>query len=256
MKGRAYRGEDQMITRSTFWYLLTGVVAGLTLLVGCAPLPAVQPTPVVIRQAEEIEASQEITTPMPLPTVPPTPANAESTSLEARAAVDLAHRLNVPADKVEVVSSQKTEMPVGSLGCGPTEGVGQPGLLIGDEIVLRAGGLEYTYRSDGRRLVPCSPAAFPGGRDAVLLPGNRSADADSQNAAADDLAKRLGITKSAIRLVLIEAVQWPDASLGCPQPGMMYAQVITPGYRIVLEVNGKQYEYHTGRGGKVVLCEK
>jgi hypothetical protein len=36
----------------------------------------------------------------------------------------------------------------------------------------------------------------------------------------------------------------------------MYAQVITPGYRVVLEAGGQRYEYHTDTGRFVVLCEK
>jgi len=35
---------------------------------------------------------------------------------------------------------------------------------------------------------------------------------------------------------------------------MMYAQVITPGFRIVLEVDRKSYECHTGGGG-IVRCQ-
>ncbi len=46
---------------------------------------------------------------------------------------------------------------------------------------------------------------------------------------------------------------WPDTSLGCPQKGMMYAQVITPGFRVVLAVNDQDYEYHTDNA-RVVLC--
>lgn len=74
--------------------------------------------------------------------------------------------------------------------------------------------------------------------------------------AREDLAQRLGLAPEAIRLVSVEAVEWSDTSLGCPQPGMMYAQVITPGFRVVLEAEGKRYEYHTDRGRVVVLCEE
>ena len=49
---------------------------------------------------------------------------------------------------------------------------------------------------------------------------------------------------------------WPDSSLGCPKPNMNYLQVITPGYRIVLEAQGRSYEYHTDTGKRVVRCEK
>jgi hypothetical protein len=74
--------------------------------------------------------------------------------------------------------------------------------------------------------------------------------------ARENLAQKLGLSPEAIRLVSVEAVEWRDTSLGCPQPGMMYAQVITPGFRVVLEAGGKKYDYHTDRGRFVVLCEK
>lgn len=63
--------------------------------------------------------------------------------------------------------------------------------------------------------------------------------------AIGDLAQRLGLSREEIRVALVEAVDWPDTSLGHPQPGMMYLQVITPGFRVVLEAAGKTFEYHT-----------
>ena len=41
--------------------------------------------------------------------------------------------------------------------------------------------------------------------------------------AKEDLARRLGISVSEISLISVEAVDWSDTSLGCPQEGMMYA---------------------------------
>jgi hypothetical protein len=72
--------------------------------------------------------------------------------------------------------------------------------------------------------------------------------------AREDLARRLGLAPEAIRLVSLEAVEWSDTSLGCPQPGMMYAQVITPGFRVVLEAKRQKYPYHTDASRFVVLC--
>ncbi|MHB1460646.1 MAG: hypothetical protein ACYC1M_05125 [Armatimonadota bacterium] len=60
-----------------------------------------------------------------------------------------------------------------------------------------------------------------------------------------DLAKRLSMSVDDITLKKAEAVQWPDTSLGMAQPGMMYAQVVTPGYKVVLEAKREQYLYHT-----------
>ncbi len=92
---------------------------------------------------------------------------------------------------------------------------------------------------------PAAPGAEPpAGAEAVV------------RLAQEDLAQRLGLTPEAIRLVSAEAVEWPDTSLGCPRPGMMYAQVITPGFLVVLEAGGRTYEYHTDTGRFVVLCEE
>lgn len=73
--------------------------------------------------------------------------------------------------------------------------------------------------------------------------------------AGEDLAEYLGISAEAIQLKRIEHVIWPDASLGCPQPNMMYAQVLTPGYRIVLQAEAREYNYHTDETGTVIRCE-
>jgi uncharacterized protein (TIGR00251 family) len=72
----------------------------------------------------------------------------------------------------------------------------------------------------------------------------------------EDLAGRLNIAAQGIKLASVEGVEWRNTSLGCPQPGMMYAQVIVPGYRVVVEAEGQRYEYHTDRGRSVVLCEE
>lgn len=51
------------------------------------------------------------------------------------------------------------------------------------------------------------------------------------------------------------AQEWPDAGLGCPEPGETYAQVVTPGYRFDIIVDGVLYELHTDlRAGRIVLC--
>lgn len=63
--------------------------------------------------------------------------------------------------------------------------------------------------------------------------------------ARKDLSERLQIPISDISLVKEEAVEWPDASLGFPEKGMMYAQVITPGFKIILKADNKLYEYHS-----------
>jgi hypothetical protein len=48
--------------------------------------------------------------------------------------------------------------------------------------------------------------------------------------------------------------QFNDASLGCPQPGQMYAQVISVGYIITLSYGGVIYDFRIDQGGNAFLC--
>lgn len=68
------------------------------------------------------------------------------------------------------------------------------------------------------------------------------------------IAAELGVATSDVTAVSATAEVWPDASLGCPQPDMLYAQVVTPGYQVVVEVEGEQIEFHTDERGAVVRC--
>lgn len=61
-----------------------------------------------------------------------------------------------------------------------------------------------------------------------------------------DLAERLDVSPGKIEVDAVEAVEFSDTSLGVPEPGAMYAQVITPGYIIHLKVDDTPYEYHAG----------
>lgn len=71
----------------------------------------------------------------------------------------------------------------------------------------------------------------------------------------DDLADRLAIPVAEISLVEATQVEWSDSSLGCPEPGMSYMQVITPGYRILLQANNQTYEYHSNMNAHFVSCQ-
>ncbi len=75
------------------------------------------------------------------------------------------------------------------------------------------------------------------------------------NQAINDLATRLALAPDAIEVVSAQSVVWPDSSLGCPQPGMNYLQVLSEGYRIELRAQGRLYDYHGGGRRGPFLCE-
>jgi hypothetical protein len=68
-----------------------------------------------------------------------------------------------------------------------------------------------------------------------------------------DLVDRLGVDAGQIVVERVTPTDFSDASLGVPEPGVIYAQVVTPGYVILLKANETVYEYHAA-GERVVLA--
>lgn len=106
---------------------------------------------------------------------------------------------------------------------------------------------------------PLDPPSQGESVDSMEITPTTPADSGLQNLierAKEDLAKRLNIVLTQISLIDAKAVVWPDASLGCPQPGMRYKQVPEDGALIVLQVDETTYEYHNGGNRGLFLCEK
>ena len=68
-----------------------------------------------------------------------------------------------------------------------------------------------------------------------------------------ELSNKLGIKPSNIKLVSYEDTIFNDSSLGCPEPGKLYAQVLTPGWKILFKANGSSYEYHSNIDGSYYI---
>jgi len=99
-----------------------------------------------------------------------------------------------------------------------------------------------------------TPTSTP---DVTLTPEETAPAEDASAALVDaakaDLVQRLDIDLNLIVVESVTPTEFSDASLGVPQPGQMYAQVITPGYVIALTVDGKTYRYHAANGRVVAV---
>jgi hypothetical protein len=76
------------------------------------------------------------------------------------------------------------------------------------------------------------------------------------DAAKTDAASHLGVSRDTLQVEQVQQREWPDSSLGCPQPGQLYSQVVTPGYLVVINAAGKRLEYHTDDRARVMLCRE
>jgi len=120
--------------------------------------------------------------------------------------------------------------------------VHQPHGPIVNSVTIRVGntiGVYQSQESATQAALAACPPVMQGDSEPLV---NRS---------IADLAERLGVGRDVIAVQSVEAIEFPDASLGVPDPGEVYAQVITPGYVIRLVVNGTVYEYR-GSGERVV----
>jgi hypothetical protein len=107
---------------------------------------------------------------------------------------------------------------------------------------------------------PVSESPFPSRALVELQPGG----ADAPDGVADEvwamileaLEARLGdVDPSGVTVVSAEQVTWNDGSLGCPEPGGVYTQALVDGLRVVVEVDGEEYDYRIPNGGEPQLCE-
>ncbi len=74
--------------------------------------------------------------------------------------------------------------------------------------------------------------------------------------AITQLASETSTAEDQIVVESIERTEWSDSSLGCPEPGRAYLTVITPGYRVILKIGTKQYEYHTNNTTMAIRCPR
>jgi len=92
---------------------------------------------------------------------------------------------------------------------------------------------------------------------AALLAAVAGEDAapEAEALARQVLADRLEVAPESFERVSVEPAEWGDTSLGCPEKGMVYAQVVTSGYRVLLRSEDKVHDVRVASGNAVV-CDK
>ena len=232
-------------------------------------------------------AQPTLVAPTTAPTTPPTAAPAPEASpvgpnpgggtsvqppdaLVTAAQQRLAAYFKVDANAIALQSATEQEWPDGALGC-PAAGMAYPqvvtpGFLLVFTDTAQSQSYEVHTAMSETQMVLCmnkqpidlaNPAAAAPGvpapiTDAAALGDDARRSFELAQAA---LASELNILPGDVTLVQAAPEEWNDSSLGCPKPDQVYMQVITSGYRLTVQAQGKNYEFHSDLGKRVVRCE-
>jgi hypothetical protein len=159
----------------------------------------------------------------------------------------LERALGVAVDRMRVEEVRAVEWPDAALGC-PEKGAQYAQIVVpGYSVRMEVDGAEHRVHVGKGRAVICDrPAASEAPKymqDVVRV----------QDLARRDLATRLKVEAKDVKVLRIRPTTWPDADLGCPEPGSRRKAAETRGFLIELAHAGKTYVYHSDRE-RVVLC--
>jgi hypothetical protein len=69
------------------------------------------------------------------------------------------------------------------------------------------------------------------------------------------LASALAVPAGEIGVRSFAHAVWPNAGLGCPEPGVFYVEAVTPGWTLTLARGGDSYVFHSdATGAQLVNC--
>jgi hypothetical protein len=156
---------------------------------------------------------------------------------------DLSQSLGIPADQIEVVSHEEVEWPDACLGLAEPDEMCAQVITPGWRVILNAEGQQFEYHTDQRGKIIR--------RKEPMTDTNQSYP-EAVRAAVQRLSQSLDVAADQIEVISYQQVEWPDACLGLASADEMCAQVITPGWEIMLEAAGRTYEVHTNMTGSSV----
>jgi hypothetical protein len=226
--------------------VLTIFISMSLLLSACAssaspqtPVDTTAPVTSIPAPSETPEPTRKPAQPEVSPTTPPTYKPTDIPPAQQAAIQALADTLGIDPGQVKIVSAEGVDWPNGCLGVQQVGVMCTQQIVPGFRIILKANGQQYEYHTDrsGSQLVPA--------KDQQPIPVSN----DAVQAAIQELASALAVPPDQVSLVSAEMIEWPDSCLGIQQTNIACAEIVTPGYLIVLELKGHQYEYHSDTDG-------
>jgi hypothetical protein len=231
-KGKSICEVEEMIAR-----LISLILLAAVLLAACTSpnSPAVSTPPA----QSPTEAQQ--------PAQFPTEAQQLAQQVSQAAQQVLASQLGVNLDAIRLDKIEAAQWSDACLGLGQPDEACAAVITSGYKVTFTVNGQVYEVRTnlDGQLVRLAGLPVEP-------LSGSQPAAVEM---AIQTLATRLGLSVDLIRVISVEAVEWPNGCLGLERPDEMCTMAIVPGYHVTLEVNGTTFKFRTDLGGNQVREE-
>ena len=127
-------------------------------------------------------------------------------------------------------------------------------LLVAGALTVAGCADDDTAGSDADGGIVAEVEAPEGAAEATLV--SLDGLADEVEAAIADAAAHFGVPEAEVAVAGALDVVWSDGSLGCPEEGVLYPQVLTDGYQLTLEVDGRRITYHGADDGPPLRCDR
>lgn len=251
-----------MLQAKKFWLWISCALIVFGALAACSP----EPEPVIVATSTLVPSTATYTpTPVeasPSPQASPTLTLTPSPNIQAllpisitpdagltnRIIDDLAAELNVPRNRIQLVTIQESRFSANTLSCIPTTGDvlldPHPRTMVnGYRYQLLQGVLVYEYHTNGTESFQRCPFTQPLSDELLILVDPFAAD--TFRLIQNLLAEELDISSRRILLVSMTSVVWRDTSLGCPFEDQTYSEAEIVGYRVVVTAGEQEYIYHS-----------
>jgi hypothetical protein len=188
--------------------------------------------------------------PRPSITEQQVPTNKEELEAVEVAREALARALYVPAGTLPVLAIEKQSWPNSGLGCASpdtaTLNISRRGYAVK---LATPDGVRHVHVA-GRQSRICDLPSKPGAEAVAsateVLDPPPSYDLKAVvERSREDLARRLHVPPTAVRLVSFTAATWPDNTMNCAVPYEQIRKKTVRGYQIQLQKGDRTYVYHT-----------
>lgn len=172
-------------------------------------------------------------------------AKAEGPEAQARqrARQTLAQHLKVDAAEITVTQAEPRTWSNSSMGCGKPGTASLTVMTEGYAVSLAAQGREYRVHVSGNSATVCDQALRT--RQGLHRPVHARGLDVMMEQARQDLAQRLGVEVSTVRIAGMQPQRWANSGLDCPVATEPVVEGPVKGYRLSLGQGPRVYTYHT-----------